>query len=92
MLQLTGRGSSKNCNGVNRRDFMQIGTLGAMGITLPGYLAAKEKGLIDKRNEDRACIMIFNLGAPSHVEQSPLQLGRRRNAALIAFLIPLESG
>jgi hypothetical protein len=68
MLQLTGKGSIKTCDGVNRRDFIQIGALGAMGITLPSYLAAKEKGLIDKQNEDRACIMIFNLGAPSHVD------------------------
>ncbi|MDP6557083.1 MAG: DUF1501 domain-containing protein [Pirellulaceae bacterium] len=68
MLQLTGRGSIKTCDGVTRRDFIQIGTLGAMGITLPSYLAAKEKGLVDNKNEDRACIMIFNLGAPSHVD------------------------
>ena len=68
MLQLTGKGSIKTCDGVTRRDFIQIGTLGAMGITLPSYLAAKEKGLVDNKNEDRACIMIFNLGAPSHVD------------------------
>lgn len=68
MLQLTGQGSIKTCDGVTRRDFIQIGALGAMGITLPSYLAAQELGLVDKKNDDRACIMIFNLGAPSHVD------------------------
>ena len=68
MLQLTDKGSIKTCDGVTRRDFIQIGTLGAMGVTLPRYLAAKEQGLVDKENDDRACIMIFNLGAPSHVD------------------------
>jgi len=68
MLQLTGRGSAKTCNGVTRRDFMQIGALGAIGLSLPQYLAAKEQGLVDQQHDDRACILIFNLGAPSHLD------------------------
>jgi hypothetical protein len=67
MLQLTGRGSSHTCDGVSRRDFMQIGTLGAVGLSLPQYLAAEEQGAVDK-DDERAGIMIFNLGAPSHVD------------------------
>lgn len=68
MLTLTGRGVAHTCNGVTRRDFMQVGALGAIGLTLPQYLAAKEAGSVDKKKDDRACIMIFNLGAPSHVD------------------------
>jgi hypothetical protein len=68
MLTFTGRGTAHTCNGVTRRDFMQVGALGAIGLTLPQYLAAKEAGAIDKKKDDRACIMIFNLGAPSHVD------------------------
>ncbi|MBP86215.1 MAG: hypothetical protein CMJ64_05795 [Planctomycetaceae bacterium] len=67
MLQLTGRGSAHTCDGLSRRDFMQIGTLGAVGLSLPQYLAAKEQGVVDK-DDERAGIMIFNLGAPSHVD------------------------
>src|SRR5687767_13230477 len=68
MLNLTGRGTAHTCAGITRRDFMQVGALGAIGLTLPQYLAAKEAGAIDKKKDNRACIMIFNLGAPSHVD------------------------
>jgi hypothetical protein len=68
MLSLTGEGSAKTCNGVTRRDFLQVGSLGAIGLSLPQYLAAAEQGLVDDRHADRACIMIFNLGAPSHLD------------------------
>lgn len=68
MLYLTGEGTAKTCQGVTRRDFLQVGALGAIGLTLPQYLEAKEAGAVDKRFDDRACIMIFNLGAPSHVD------------------------
>lgn len=68
MLTLTGQGRTQTCDGVTRRDFMQVGALGAIGLSLPQYLAAKEAGAIDAQKDDRACIMIFNLGAPSHVD------------------------
>ena len=68
MLTVTGKGTAHTCNGVNRRDFLQVGTLGAAGLSLPQYLAAKEGGAVDKGKDNKACIMIFNLGAPSHVD------------------------
>lgn len=46
---------------------MQVGALGAIGLSLPQYLAAKEKAG-QSPNDDRACIMIFNLGAPSQLD------------------------
>ncbi|HAW31348.1 MAG TPA: DUF1501 domain-containing protein, partial [Planctomycetaceae bacterium] len=68
MLKFTGRGTAHTCSGVTRRDFLQVGTLGAMGLSLPQYLEAKEKGLVDKKNDNRSAIMIFNLGAPSQLD------------------------
>ncbi|MCA8998169.1 MAG: DUF1501 domain-containing protein, partial [Planctomycetaceae bacterium] len=68
MLTLTGRGKTTTCDGVTRRDFMQVGALGAIGLGLPQYLAAKEAGRVRPGKEDNACIMIFNLGAPSHID------------------------
>jgi hypothetical protein len=47
---------------------MQVGTLGAIGLSLPQYLAAAEQGAVSKKDDDRACIMIFNLGAPSQLD------------------------
>ena len=68
MLNLTGKASAQTCNGVTRRDAMQIGALGAAGLTLSGYLQAKEQGRVDPKKENRSCIMIFNLGAPSQLD------------------------
>ena len=68
MLTFTGPGQSSTCGGVNRRDFMTVGALSAVGLSLPQYLAAKESGAVRPGHDDRACIMIFNLGAPSHLD------------------------
>ena len=67
MLTLTGDGKTTTCDGRTRRDFMQVGALGAIGLSLPQYLAAKEQSG-QSANDDRACIMIFNLGAPSQLD------------------------
>jgi Protein of unknown function (DUF1501) len=68
MLRLTGRGSAHTCDGVTRRDFLQVGTLGAIGLSLPQLAAAKEAGAISKEHDERSVIMIFNLGAPSQMD------------------------
>src|SRR5262245_3380411 len=68
MLQFTGKGTAHTCDGVTRRDFLQAGALGATGLTLADAVAAKEAGTVEKGKEDRSCIMIFNLGAPSQFE------------------------
>lgn len=68
MLNLTGRGSAQTCNGATRRDFLQVGSLGAAGLSLSGYLQAKEQGHVDAANDNKSCIMIFNLGAPSQLD------------------------
>ncbi len=67
MLTFTGDGQATTCDGRTRRDFLQVGALGAIGLSLPQYLAAKEQSG-QSANDDRACIMIFNLGAPSQLD------------------------
>jgi hypothetical protein len=42
-----------------------VGTLGAIGLSLPELMAAKAQGAVDKQKDDRNVILIFNLGAPS---------------------------
>lgn len=68
MLRLTDVGTAQTCDGVTRRDFLQVGALGAIGLGLPELLAAREAGAVSKEHDDRACIMIFNLGAPSQMD------------------------
>lgn len=68
MLDFISKAVAHTCNGVSRRDFLQAGTLGAIGLTLPRYLQAKEAGLVDPAKSNKSAIMIFNLGAPSQLD------------------------
>ena len=68
MLRLTDRGTAHTCDGITRRDFMQVGALGAIGLTLPQLVAAQAQGAVDKEHDDKSVIMIFNLGAPSQID------------------------
>src|SRR5437870_6822983 len=68
MLKLTGRGSITTCDGITRRDFLQVGALGAVGLTLSKFAALQAAGAVAKGNDEKSCIMIFNLGAPSQLD------------------------
>lgn len=68
MLKITGDGQTHTCNGTTRRDFLQIGALGALGFGLTDWFAARAAGAVEPGKDDRACIMIFNLGAPSNID------------------------
>ena len=68
MLHLTSRGQAHTCDGMTRRDFLQVGSLGAIGLSLPDLLAAQAQGAVAKEHDERSVILIFNLGAPSQVD------------------------
>src|SRR5213078_4316408 len=68
MLKITGRGSITTCDGITRRDFLQVGTLGALGLTLSNLAALKTLGAVAPGNDEKAVILIFNLGAPSQLD------------------------
>ena len=42
--------------------------LGAIGFSLPHLMAARAAGAVKPGHDDRSCIMIFNLGAPSNMD------------------------
>src|SRR5438874_9756916 len=68
MIKVAGKGSITTCDGIARRDFLQVGTLGALGLTLSKFAALQAVGAVAQGKEDQACIMIFNLGAPSQID------------------------
>jgi Protein of unknown function (DUF1501) len=68
MLTISGKGSITTCDGITRRDFLQAGTLSAIGLTLSRYAALQSLGAVSKGNDARSVIMIFNLGAPSQLD------------------------
>jgi len=68
MLNLVGRGAAHTCDGTRRRDFLQIGALGGIGLSLPEFFAARRAAGSEPAKDDASCIMIFNLGAPSQLD------------------------
>src|SRR5579863_5196490 len=68
MFKFSGKGSVTTCDGITRRDFLQVGALGAIGLTMSRLAAAQALGAVARGNDEKSCIMIFNLGAPSQID------------------------
>lgn len=66
MLTLWG-GRQRYCDGINRRNFLQIGALGA-GITLADMLRAKAAGEPGRSTTSKSVIMVYLPGGPSHID------------------------
>jgi len=69
MLTLHTSGHSRTCEGLTRRDWLRIGTLGLGGLALPDLLRAKAvaSGKPDFVR-DKAVVLLFLGGGPSHIE------------------------
>jgi hypothetical protein len=65
MLNLTSQGTAHTCDGLSRRDFLQVGTVGSVGLSLAEMQTLQAQGAVKEGRDDRSVIMIFNLGAPS---------------------------
>src|SRR5690349_4057350 len=68
MIRWTSNAMTTTCDGVTRRDFLHAGALGAIGLTLGQFAALRAQGAVKPAADKRACIMIFNLGAPSQLD------------------------
>ena len=62
---LTGK-RKLNCAGATRREFLQVGTLGLGGLTLPGLLRARAAG--GEAVKDTAVVLLFLTGGASQIE------------------------
>src|SRR5436305_15087316 len=62
--------------GLTRRNMLQIGRIGALGLTLPPVLAARER-LAAKGSAPKAdsCILVFLNGGPSHLDMWDMKPG-----------------
>jgi len=60
------------CDGIRRRDFLQAGVLGGIGLTLADYLRLAEAGEVRKTKATRA-IFINLQGGPSHMDTFDLK-------------------
>jgi hypothetical protein len=62
MLHLPGS-SYRLCDGVNRREFLQLGGLGTAGLALPELFRARA-ATSGKKKKARSCILLFMMGGP----------------------------
>jgi hypothetical protein len=67
MFTLWGR-SQRFCDGISRRNFLQVGAFGA-GLSLAGMLRAREAS----GSSSKAAIMIYLPGGPSHMDMYDLK-------------------
>ncbi len=70
MLTVSGRHADRTCQGVNRREFLRIGSLGMLGgLTLPQLLQSKaQAAAAGKMVKDKSVVFLFLSGGPSHIE------------------------
>lgn len=71
MLELT-TGVSRTCDGVSRRNFLQIGSLAVGGLSLPGLLRQKAHAA-GGTSSRKSVILIWQAGGPSHLDMYDLK-------------------
>jgi hypothetical protein len=57
---------SRDCQGVHRRSFLQVGTLAGVGLSLPTLLAGQRAAGSTAVAKDVNCILIWTQGGTSH--------------------------
>ena len=71
MLTIYG-GKQRFCDGISRRNFLQIGALTLGGLTLPGLLRASAQAG-EKGSSHKSIIMVYLPGGPSHMDTYDLK-------------------
>ena len=71
MLSIYGRSGSSFCDGLSRRSFLTIGSLGIAGATLPKLLQAERKAGIGRSH--KAIINVLLPGGPPHQDMVDLK-------------------
>jgi hypothetical protein len=67
MLTFWGSKQNRFCDGISRRDFLQVGTLGIGGLTLADLLQLQAQGAA-RPESLKSVIMVYLHGGPSHID------------------------
>jgi len=59
-------GASRSCDGVTRRNFLRVGSIAALGLSLPDLLRART--LANSPSSDISCILLWLQGGISHID------------------------
>ena len=58
-------GKSSDCQALSRRQFLQVGGIGAFGLSLSGLLRSRAMAA-EKPRKDVNCILLWMSGGPIH--------------------------
>ena len=61
-----GHETVQNCDGVSRREFLQIGSASFLGLTLPGLFASQRALAGSDIDNEMSVILVFLWGGPPH--------------------------
>ncbi len=67
MIRLDAQKPVHLCDGLSRRDFLHMGALSMLGLSMPEFMALQDQGQV-RKDRDVNCIMLFLLGAPSQLD------------------------
>ena len=67
MLDLT-LGLNRSCDRVTRRDVLKVGSLAALGLSLPGLLQLRAQAAAAASQPETSCILIWLQGGISHID------------------------
>ncbi|MEQ8791742.1 MAG: DUF1501 domain-containing protein [Pirellulaceae bacterium] len=59
---------SRYCDGISRRDVLQTGALGMLGLTLGGYLRRANAGEVAAAAKAKSAIFVYLGGGPPHLD------------------------
>ncbi len=62
-----------NCDGIPRRDFLRIGALAGIGMSLPSYLSLASNGGVAANAKGKSAIFVRLGGGPSHMDTFDLK-------------------
>src|SRR5262245_16833062 len=71
MLNLFNGNKAKDCTGVSRREFLRVGGLSALGLSLPAFFRLSQQAAASPapaRRGDVNCILLWMQGGPSHID------------------------
>lgn len=72
MLTIAGQHGEKFCDGISRRSFLRVGSLGLGGCALPELLKAQDQS--PNSSSHKSVIMIFLPGGPPHQDMFDLKM------------------
>jgi hypothetical protein len=61
-------GSKRSCDGVTRRDVLRVGSLAALGLSLPRLLELQARAAVGLADREVSCILIWLQGGISHID------------------------